>query len=62
MDLKKELGSNQKKRIKALAFIIGGAIKANGIKGKFYYRDGFKAGNELFLNELQEAIKKAFDE
>lgn len=61
MQLTKELGKNNKSRIKTLTFLIARAIKNNGIKGKFYYQKGFLEGNKLFAKEMQNVVERAFN-
>lgn len=62
LTIDKKLGRTQDIRIDNLTFLIARAIKENGIEGRYYYRNGLFAGNELFIKELNKTILKAFNE
>jgi hypothetical protein len=60
MTLDKKLGRTIQTRIHNLAYIIALSIKNKGIKGKFFYKQAFEAGNTLFLSKFNEVMTEVF--
>lgn len=60
MQINRELGRTLKARIDTVAFLVGRAIKENGIKGKFHFQKGFEAGTKGINEKINKEILGAF--